>query len=269
MEFAKMLTKWTKKGLILSLITGLFASLASSAHAQDQFDNNDISFSQDTIVEFEFIRSHGSNQSTFGVLNITTGVETVFFQEIKPYDQYGSYRRDFRIEGQNNTNQSIDYVGTIGNSVISGPNVTVVNYPNKTNGAVIEFLFKENENYVFFLESRTPYGQVQRTFLSTQAYTQFDGDLAGGNMSDRYGRNIIGSSIAWEDGGEELRADLDFDDFVVEAGGVLRDSCNCYNNNNNLITQSSLTQQYYLPYYYYNQHQKQPMYYYYQPHYLY
>ena len=88
-------------------------------------------------------------------------------------------------------------------------------------------------------------------------------------MSDRYGRNIIGSSIAWEDGGEELRADLDFDDFVVEAGGVLRDSCNCYNNNNNLITQSSLTQQYYLPYYYYNQHQKQPMYYYYQPHYLY
>ncbi|GEM_PF-3283625 len=251
-----LLKKWTKKLLTMSLVTGLYGSLVTSVSAQDQFDHNNISFGQDTIVEFEFIRSHGSNQATFGIVNFTTAVETVFFQEIKPYDNYGSYVRDRRIEGQNNTNQLVDFVGTIGNSVLPGANVTIVPYNNKANGSVIEFLFKKNEVYAFFLESRNPDGEIRRTFLSTQDYVQFDGDLGGGNMRDRYGRDIIGRSMAWEDGGEENRTDLDFDDFVIEAGGILRDNCHCQNN---YSYQSYSTQlqpySYYAPYYYYQPYQ--------------
>ena len=230
----------------MCLFTGLFGSLVTPAIAQDQFDNYNISFSQDTVVEFEFIRSHGSNQSTFGIINFTTGEERVLFREIKPYDAYGNYSRERRIQGQNNTNEFVDYVGTIGNAVLPGPYVNIVPYNSKPNGSVIEFLFRKNQDYAFFLESRNDIGEIKRVLLSNDNYTQFDGELGGGNMRDRYGRDIIGSSISWEDGGERNITDLDFDDFVVEAGGVLRNNCNCQ-------------PYYYQPYYY------QPQSYHYQP----
>lgn len=263
-----LLKKLTKKLLTMSLVTGLLGSFVTSVQAQDQIDNNNVSFSQDTIVEFEFIRSHGSNQGTFGVINLTTGEQTVLFQEIKPYDAYGGYVRERRIEGQNNTNQPIDYVGTMGNAVFPGEGVTVVPYANKPNGSVVEFMFKKNQVYAFFLESRNEWGQVRSTILSNQTYVQFDGDLAGGNLRDRYGRNIMGRSIAWEDGGEKVRSDLDFDDFVIEAGGVFREgssNCNCqsYYSSAQPSTYQPYAQQtyYYAPYYYYQPPYYHPYYY--------
>jgi hypothetical protein len=231
-----LLRKWGQKLLTMSLLAGMFSYLANPVKAQERFDNYNISFNQDTIVEFEFIRSNGSNQSTFGVINLTTGEKTVFFQEVKPYDAYDNYVGARRNPRQRNIYQSTDnHLGTMGNSVLPGTNITIVPHQNRANGSVIEFLFRKDQVYAFFLESINVYGQSRSTLLSSQNYVQFDGDLGGGMVSDRYGRNILGQSIKWEDGGERYMTDNDFDDFIVEAGGIFRDSsCHCqpyYNNN--------------------------------------
>ncbi len=218
--------KLRKTLLNIAITTGLLSSLTTNVKAQETFSNDHIRFNQDTVVEFEFIRSHGSYLATFGIKNETTGVETILFQEIKPYDSYGNPIQQTTDPGANNTNESIDYTGTIGKSVIPGDDVNIVSYNNKPDGSVVEFNFEEDQEYSFFLESVSPTGQTSRKLISTQNYAQFDGDLEGGNSSDRYGRNIVGSSVSWEDGGEITEGnDFDYDDFVIEIGGFLRTYC--------------------------------------------
>lgn len=80
---------------------GLFNTLILPAAAEDYIGNQGISFDRDTIVEFEFIESHGAYQSTFGAIDLdscqtdTSGAiifdscdKTPLFQEVKPADNY-------------------------------------------------------------------------------------------------------------------------------------------------------------------------------------
>ncbi|MEQ8464272.1 hypothetical protein [Coleofasciculus sp. E2-BRE-01] len=199
---------YSKSWFIGAIATGLMSTLATSVQAQDIFDNRAVQFPEDTIVEFEFLQSHGSYQAAFGVRNETTGEETILFQEVKPYDAFGTNQPIQTSPGQNDLGTQADFVGTVEGGTIS----------NQFN----EFMFKANNRYVFFLESVSPTGQTRRRIVSTQNLAQFNGRLDGGRKG-----NITGSRVSWEDGGRvEVGNDDDFDDFVIEAGGYLID-LNC------------------------------------------
>ncbi len=199
---------YSKSWFIGAIATGLMSTLATSVQAQDIFDNRAVQFPEDTIVEFEFLQSHGSYQAAFGVRNETTGEETILFQEVKPYDAFGTNQPIQSSRGQNDLGTQADFVGTVEGGTIS----------NQFN----EFMFKANNRYVFFLESVSPTGQTRRRIVSTQNLAQFNGRLDGGRKG-----TITGSRVSWEDGGRvEVGSDDDFDDFVIEAGGYLID-LNC------------------------------------------
>ncbi|MEC4894881.1 MAG: hypothetical protein SAL07_22010 [Oscillatoria sp. PMC 1051.18] len=204
------------------LAAGVVTSLATPTQAQvrDVFDNQAIQFAEDTIVEFEFVGTHGSFQSTIGIRNETTGEEIALFREVKPYDDFGRSGTEQAVPGQNNTGTNLDFVGTIGDAVQPGPRVNVVNVSGKPQGAVVEFPFQAGNRYTLYLDSVSATGQTRRRVLSTQVFANFDGNFA--SLSGGTRGNITGSRIAWEDGGQpEVGNDSDFDDFVLEAGGFL------------------------------------------------
>ncbi|MEQ9357978.1 hypothetical protein [Coleofasciculus chthonoplastes] len=199
---------YSKSWFIGAIATGLMSTLAASVQAQDIFDNRTLQFPEDTIVEFEFLQSHGSYQAALGVRNETTGEETILFQEVKPYDAFGTNQTIQTSRGQNDFGTQSDFVGTVAGGTVSNQ--------------FSEFLFEANNRYVFFLESASPTGQTRRRILSTQNLAQFNGSLNGGSRG-----NVKGTRVSWEDGGQvEVGNDDDFDDFVIEAGGYLIDM-NC------------------------------------------
>lgn len=190
--------------LVGAMVTGvgLFGSVAAPVRAQTSLGNQEIRFSEDTTVEFEFKESHGAFQSALGVQNLDTGERTVLFGETKPYDDFGTGKPQVRSPGQNNTGTAIDFLGTVQGGTVQN--------------RLSEFTFKANNRYAFYLESVSPTGQTRRVVVSTNDLaTAFDGSLDSGNRS-----GIVGSRIAWDDDGEKGK-DSDFDDFVVEAGGYL------------------------------------------------
>ena len=191
--------------LLGAMATGLFSVLATPAQAQDFFSNQTIEFEEDTIVEFEFIQSHGSYQATLGIKDETTGEETVLFRETKPYDSFGSFTSERSSTGNDDLGTNTDFVGTVQGGTVQ----------ERFN----EYMFKANRTYSFFLESVSPTGQTRRTVVSTQNFARFNGGLDEGSIGDR-----TGTRLAWEDGGQvEVGNDSDFDDFVIEAGGYLID----------------------------------------------
>lgn len=201
--------QWLKGAIRLTAITsiytmGLFGAWATAALAQDAFGNEVVQFSEETVVEFEFIESHGAYQSSLGVKNLDTGEEAVLFQEVKPYDTYGTGAPQPSSPGQNNTGTNIDFVGTVDGGSVS----------SKT----AEYTFKANTRYAFYLESVSPTGQTRRSVLSTNSLgALFDGSLDAGNRN-----GVVGSRIAWDDDGlPKPGKDQDFDDFIIEAGGYL------------------------------------------------
>lgn len=198
----------SKSWLIGAIAAGFMSTLTPSVQAQDIFDNRAIQFPEDTIVEFEFLQSHGSYLAAFGVRNETTGEETILFQEIKPYDAFGTNQPVLSSRGQNDFGTQSDFVGTVTGGTVSNQ--------------FSEFLFQANNRYVFFLESVSPTGQTRRRIVSTQNLAQFNGSLNSGRRG-----NVKGTRVSWEDGGQvEVGNDDDFDDFVIEAGGYLID-VNC------------------------------------------
>ncbi|HEY9604411.1 MAG TPA: hypothetical protein V6C85_22535, partial [Allocoleopsis sp.] len=84
-----LLSAMARKVLPLAAIaslsaTGLLSTFPKPAQAVDQFDTNGIQFDVDTIVEFEFVQSHGAYQSTFGVIDLDTREKTPLISEVKP-----------------------------------------------------------------------------------------------------------------------------------------------------------------------------------------
>ncbi|HBL13649.1 MAG TPA: hypothetical protein DD379_20075 [Cyanobacteria bacterium UBA11162] len=194
--------------LMGAMVAGFVGSLTTPVQAQEALGNQIVQFPVDTIVEFEFLQSHGSYLATLGVRNETTGEETVLFREIKPYDAFGTGQVQSSSRGQDDLGSRSDYVGTVDGGTVSN--------------RLAEYTFKANNRYVFFLESVSSTGQTRRGVLSTQNFARFLGSLDGGRQG-----TITGNRISWEDGGQvEVGNDSDFDDFVIEAGGYLID-VNC------------------------------------------
>jgi len=188
------------RGIQLSAIASLYAagllgSWKQPAQAAEQFGNSAIQFDVDTIVEFEFVASHGAFQSTFGVLNLDTGEKTPLISEIKPSDS-----NDPMI------NKKTDFLGTPGNAVPQ---------------PLAEFQFKAHTRYLFYLESlynNRPAGIIYSTNTRNPNSNQ-QAEFAGGLSGLANG----GTLINWDDTGivKKTPQEKDFNDFTVRVGGHL------------------------------------------------
>jgi hypothetical protein len=209
---AKPLSAIARRVLPLAAIaslstTGLLSTFSKPAQAADQFDTNGIQFDVDTIIEFEFVQSHGAYQSTFGVVNLDTNEKTPLISEARPADNSQDVTRpsEFRPEGELDPR---DFTGTPGNAVPQ---------------PLAEFEFKANTRYAFYLES-TYNGRPAGIVYSTTTLNR------GGNQQAKFNGNFTslgngGTINLWDDTGSLLvrpdRQDTDYNDFVVRAGGHL------------------------------------------------
>lgn len=240
----KFIPKFSIGGVCLGALS-LLGLTNFSASAEDIVGNKGVQFEEDTIVEFEFIESHGAYQSTFGVIDLdscqksSTGTivfescaKTPLLSEIKASDSFdfndvyreSSYETDLQA-GRNN-----DFLGTPGNTV-----------PNH----LAEYRFKANKVYAFYLESQfdgKPAGVVYTTdLINSQANKQalFHAEnLTTQTVAQRRNNAAFeanqfeallnsGLLVNLDDTGSTLvktdSEDADFDDFIVGVGGY---SCN-------------------------------------------
>ncbi|TVQ22131.1 MAG: hypothetical protein EA367_04675 [Leptolyngbya sp. DLM2.Bin15] len=178
---------WLSTTAIATLSVGAIALPAYG----DVFDNTGIQFDVDTIVEFRFEGSDAAYRSTFGILNLETGVKTPLFYEV---DAPGSSSRAVPVEDGRQLPPPVN-----------------------------EFSFQANVPYIFYLES-TYNGQPAGTVYSLdernpngERLVRFTGGLAGLAGG--------GTLMEWEDTGALLvppsQQDRDFNDFIVRAGGHL------------------------------------------------
>ncbi len=197
----------TAMGLVTT--AAAFGLLSTATQAQETFDNRGIRLDVDTIVEFEFLESNGSYQSTFGIVNLETGEKFPIYSEVRGSDvpqtvnQPSDYQDDTGIRNRD------DFQGT--------PGVTVPQ-------PLEEFRFAANTDYSFYLESSFN-GQPAGTLYSTSSQN------AGGRQYARFEgpiEDVIegGLLLRWEDSGSllvgEASTDYDYDDFIVRIGGYLR-----------------------------------------------
>jgi len=226
-------------------VLGLLNAMSLSAAAEDIVGNKGVRFDEDTIVEFEFIESHGAYQSTFGVIdldscqvgseggiNFDSCVKTPLLSEVKASDSFdfndvyraSSYETDLQA-GRNN-----DFLGT--------PGQTVPNY-------LTEHKFEANKIYVFYLESQfdnKPTGVVYSTdFINNKGNKQalfHEENLTTQTVARRRNDGAFdtnkfdaitngGLLINLDDTGSALvkkaHEDADFDDFIVGIGGYICD----------------------------------------------
>lgn len=180
-------------GSLAAFVPGMLSR--APVQAAETFGNTGIQFDVETVVEFEFLESHGAYQSTFGVVNLDSGEKTPLLAEVKPSDS------DDPI-----VNKRTDYLGTPGNA-IPKPKA--------------EFDFKAHQRYAFYLES-TYQGRAAGLLFSTDALNpsgrqqvKFEGGLS--ELTNG------GTVLRWDDTGSLLVApsqdDRDFNDFTVRAGG--------------------------------------------------
>lgn len=200
-----------------SLFLGAAASLSAlvllhpisvKATGEELFDNTEIRFDLETIVEFEFIESNGAYQSTFGVMNLQTGEKTPLLVEVKPADRAQSVEAQSTYQNNSRQGSSNDFRGTPGNTVPQ---------------PLVAFKFQANTPYVFYLES-TLNGRPAGILYSTNSQNpgenkqlRFEGDFSTLGTG--------GVALYWDDTGSLLvdleLDDKDFDDFIIQVGGNL------------------------------------------------
>lgn len=177
--------------------------------ADEMFDNRGIQFDEDTIVDFEFIQSHGAYQSSFGVINLDTGEKTPLLVEVKPADTDDTVRRESTYQDDFESQRASDFLGTPGNTVIE---------------SLASFTFKAGNRYILYLES-TFNNQLAGIVYSTNLenlgqnqQTQFVGGLP--ELGDG------GVILRWDDTGSKLvlenEQDNDYDDFIIGVGGNVK-----------------------------------------------
>jgi hypothetical protein len=171
-----------------AIATTLLAGLSQSASAAEQFNEQNIQFDRDTIIEFEFLRSNNAAQSTFGVVNLATGEKTPLVGETRAQDKPGK-----------------NYTGTPGKAVRK---------------PFAEFTFKSGTPYALYLESSVK-GKAANTVYSTP-------DKNGGSQlvkfdSDATALGGQGIKIGWNDGTSTKAGS--FNQFMVIAGGGV--GCPC------------------------------------------
>ncbi len=228
--------------------TGFLLSLGQTSQARPALTDDGLQFSEDTIVEFEFIKSHGAYRSTFGVIDLdscqssfgsidlNTCQRTPLLVEDKPSDLPETVYRNSTYIDNSDSNKNQDFLGTPGNAV-SKP--------------MAEFLFKAGKRYAFYLESSfegmpagikystaiyNPKNSKQALFLDTpnpeflQARRRNTPDIQiSPELEAELGQLINGGIvIRWDDTGSllvsEEQKDFDFDDFIIGVGGEL----DCY-----------------------------------------
>ena len=225
-------------GISVSTVS-LFNAFSPSAIASDVIGNQGIRFAEDTIVEFEFIESHGAYKSTFGVINLDTCqtdssgtldfdscIKTPLLSEVKASDDYSSVHRRSSYETNIEEARYDDFLGTPGNAV-----------PEPQT----EFLFQADKKYAFYLESQfdgQPAGTVystdlinsrlNRQALFNESGLTLEAVAKRRNTSDenvnQFNELIDGGLvISFDDTGSALvkteSEDTDFDDFIVGVGG--------------------------------------------------
>lgn len=182
----------------------LLGLLVTPVKSQEIFGEEGIKFAVDTIVEFEFVESHGAYQSTFGVINLQTGQKSEIFKEIKGSDNEQAL--EVPSDYVDDSGRNADFAGTPGNTVP---------YP-KT-----EFYFQANTPYAFYLQSSIN-GRDAGTLYSVESLNPTN------NQQARFRGSFVNLSnggviIRWDDTGSKLvrrdREDTDFDDFIVIMGG--------------------------------------------------
>jgi len=202
-----MKVKSNTLSIILSLLAGgWIGTLSPALQAQEIFGNSGIQFEQDTIIEFEFLESHGGYQSTFGVINLVTGEKTPLIEEVKPADFSQTILAPSDFSTDLGLGNDTDFLGTPGNAVPQ---------------PLAEFQFQANTPYAFYLESSyngQPAGILYSTSTQNPGTNQqvlFEGGMPGLASG--------GVLLRWDDTGSllvrENQQDRDFDDFVVRAGG--------------------------------------------------
>lgn len=229
---------WTYLGIFLGTL-GFLNATSLSVVAEDVVGNEGITFKEDTIIELEFIESHGAYQSTFGVVdldsclkstsgsaNLDTCAKTPLLSEVKASDSFDTVYRRSSYETDLQAGRNNDFLGTPGNTV---PNFQT------------EYLFKANKRYAFYLESEfdgKPAGTVYTTDIvnssgNRQALFNEEGltteAVAKRRNSPQFNANKFNSLINGglliniDDTGSTLvkstNEDADFDDFVVGIGG--------------------------------------------------
>ncbi|MFG6103013.1 hypothetical protein D0962_27780 [Leptolyngbyaceae cyanobacterium CCMR0082] len=182
---------------------------STATQAQESFGNQGIRLDVDTIVEFEFLESNGSYQSTFGIINVQTGEKFPIYSEVKGSDVPQPVNKPSDYQDDAGVNNRDDFQGT--------PGVTVPQ-------PLEEFRLTANTEYSFYLESSfngQPAGilySTTRQNAGNRQYARFDGPI--GDVIDG------GLLLRWEDAGELLvgaeNADYDYDDFIVRIGGYLQ-----------------------------------------------
>lgn len=193
----------------LATTAAAFGLLSTAAQAQETFDNRGIRLDVDTVVEFEFLESNGSYQSTFGIVNLQTGERFPIYTEVRGSDAPQSINQPSDFQDDTGIQNRDDFKGT--------PGVTVPQ-------PLEEFRFAANTDYSFYLESSFN-GQPAGTLYSTSSqnagnrqYARFEGPID----------DVIdgGLLLRWEDSGALLvgdaNTDYDYDDFIVRIGGYLR-----------------------------------------------
>ena len=224
-------------------VLGLLNAMSLSASAEDIIGNKGVRFEEDTIVEFEFIESHGAYQSTFGVIDldicqpgIKGGIDfdsctkTPLLAEVQASDHFdfNDVYRESSYETDLQAGRANDFLGT--------PGVTVPE-------SLAEYQFEADKIYVFYLESQfdgKPAGVVYSTSLinnqgnrqalfhaedlTTQTVAQRRHDRASdANMFDALVNG--GLLVNLDDTGSALvktdLEDADFDDFIVGIGGYI------------------------------------------------
>ncbi len=204
--------------LIGAVVGGLVSAFSTPVRAADVYGNTGIQFDVDTIVEFEFLKSNGAYQSTFGVINLDTGEKTPLLVESDSADRPQDVNRPSDFEDDTELSETDDFVGTPGRTV---------------RNPLPEFQFQANTRYAFYLES-TYNGRPAGILYSTDAQNP------GSNQQARFEGNLNallngGSVIRWDDTGSVLvrtgQQDQDFDDFIVRVGG--HEAC-AYGNGNNV-----------------------------------
>lgn len=195
------------RGIVLKCVIGITSgwvasTMSFSAEAATLMNNSGIQFEQDTMLESNFVESHGAYQSTFGVINLDTQEKTPLLIETRSANETDTiFRPSTKLDDRGKPQ---DFLGT--------PGVTVPK-------ASSNFTFKANAKYAFYLESTyngRPVGILYSNDVlnpDSSRQVQFRGsatDLCSGGMT-----------VAWDDTGSRLvkdrpQRDADFDDFVVQ-----------------------------------------------------
>jgi hypothetical protein len=171
-----------------AIASTVFAGFVQSASAVEQFNEQNIQFDRDTVIEFEFLRSNNLALSTFGVVNLSTGEKTPLVGETRATDKPGK-----------------NYTGTPGKAVRK---------------PFAEFTFKSGTPYALYLES-TVKGKAATTVYSTP-------DKNGGSQLVKFDNDVTalgsqGIKMGWNDGTSTKAGS--FNQFMVIAGGGV--GCPC------------------------------------------